>query len=195
MKSRYLTLVALLLSAASLLAATAYAQSDKPNILFIVSDDLNTDLGYHLGEHGLWQKMSLFEGSARAPLIIAAPGAKARGRATASLAELVDLYPTLAELAGLSSPDYLDGVSLAPILDNPDASVRDAAFTQIRTDGYAVRTDRWRYTEWDGGRRGGELYDHANDPQERNNLAADPARRETVADLSGLLKRPAPAAR
>ncbi len=148
-----------------------------------------SDHGYHLGEHGLWQKMSLFEGSARVPLIIAAPGAKARGRATAGLAELVDLYPTLAGLAGLSTPEYLDGVSLAPLLDNPEARVRDAAFTQIRNEGYAVRTDRWRYIEWAEGREGSQLYDMQRDPGETTNLAADPTHAATVAELRARLTR------
>ena len=91
--------------------------------------------------------MSLFERSARVPLIIAAPGAKARGVATRGLAELVDLYPTLADLAGLTTEGPLDGVSLAPMLQDPAATVKDAAFTQVR-NGYSIRTDRWRYIEW-----------------------------------------------
>ena len=148
-----------------------------------------SDHGYHLADHGLWQKMSLFERSARVPLIIAAPRAKARGRATQGLAELVDLYPTLAGLAGLTVPEYLDGVSLAPLLDNPDSTVRDAAFTQIRNDGYAVRTDRWRYIEWADGKEGSQLYDMQRDPGETTNLAGDPRHTATVADLRARLVR------
>ena len=110
-------------------------------------------------------------------------------RATAGLAELVDLYPTLAGLAGLSTPEYLDGVSLAPLLDNPEARVRDAAFTQIRNEGYAVRTDRWRYIEWAEGREGSQLYDMQRDPGETTNLAADPTHAATVAELRARLAR------
>jgi iduronate 2-sulfatase len=140
-----------------------------------------SDHGYHLGDHGLWQKMSAFERSARVPLIIAAPGAKARGAATRGLAELVDLYPTLADLAGLK-PTAVDGVSLAPLLQDPKATVRDAAFTQVR-NGYAVRTDRWRYIEWQEGEQGAQLYDMEKDPGETTNLAADPQHAATVNDL------------
>jgi arylsulfatase A-like enzyme len=147
-----------------------------------------SDHGYHLADHGLWQKMSVFERSARVPLIIAAPNTRARGRATEGLAELVDLYPTLAGLAKLSTPEYLDGVSLAPILDDPGARVRDAAFTQVR-NGYAVRTDRWRYIEWDEGRAGSQLFDMQRDSQETTNLAADPQHAATVAELKGRLAR------
>jgi arylsulfatase A-like enzyme len=103
-----------------------------------------SDHGYHLYEHGLWQKMSLFENSARVPLIVAAPGAKGNGKPSKALAELVDLYPTLADLCGLPTPKYLDGKSLKPVVEDASANVKDAAFTQIRRgsdyDGYSIRT-------------------------------------------------------
>ncbi len=145
-----------------------------------------SDHGYHLYEHGLWQKMSLFENSARVPLVISVPGSTQAGKATASLAELVDLYPTLADLCGLKAPDYLGGVSLRPILDDPAKSVKDAAFTQLRRgdfDGYSIRTDKWRYTQWDGGQQGEQLYDMQADPGETKNLAADPAHAADVTEL------------
>jgi arylsulfatase A-like enzyme len=146
-----------------------------------------SDHGYHLADHGLWQKTTLFERSARVPLIVAAPGAKGRGRAARGLVELVDLYPTLADLAGVKPPDYLDGVSLRPMLDEPDRTVKTAAFTQVRK-GYSVRTDRWRYTEWAEGAEGVQLYDMDRDPGETKNLAADAAHAATVAELKSLLK-------
>lgn len=145
-----------------------------------------SDHGYHLGDHGLWQKMSAFERSARVPLIIAAPGASARGVATRGLAELVDLYPTLAVLAGLKPATPVDGISLAPMLQDPAATVKDAAFTQVR-NGYAVRTDRWRYVEWEGGQQGAQLYDMDKDPGETTNLAADARHAATVNDLRARL--------
>ena len=144
-----------------------------------------SDHGYHLGDHGLWQKMSLFERSARVPLIIAAPSAKA-GVTTRGLAELVDLYPTLADLTGIKAVPPLDGVSLAPMLRDPAATVKDAAFTQVR-NGYAIRTDRWRYIEWADGKLGSQLYDMNADPGETMNLASDPRHVETVKDLRGRL--------
>ncbi|MGV3515897.1 sulfatase [Luteitalea sp.] len=144
-----------------------------------------SDHGYHLGDHGLWQKPSLFERNARVPLVIAAPG-KARGATTRALAELVDLYPTLADLAGLTAPGPLDGQSLAPVIASPTREVRDAAFTQAY-NGYAVRTDRWRYMEWAAGAEGRQLYDLAADPAETRNLADEPAHAAVVADLSARL--------
>jgi iduronate 2-sulfatase len=145
-----------------------------------------SDHGYHLGDHGLWQKMSLFERSARVPLIIAAPGSKARGKVARGLAELVDLYPTLAALAGLKPSGSLDGASLAPMLDDPAATVKDAAFTQVR-NGYSVRTERWRYIEWEGGKEGAQLYDMQADPAETTNLAADDRHAATVSELRARL--------
>jgi uncharacterized sulfatase len=157
-----------------------------------------SDHGYHLGEHGLWQKQSLFEESARTPLIIAAPGMNARGQASSRLVEHVDLYPTLADLCGLPVPSDLPGRSLRAQLDDPAAPGKAAALTQVRRgggmmadegfQGYSIRTDRYRYTEWDGGRRGAQLYDHQTDPHELKNLAADPSHAETASHLKRLLQ-------
>jgi choline-sulfatase len=147
---------------------------------------MTSDHGYHMYEHGLWQKMSLFENSARVPLIVAAPGAAGNGKSNAGPVELVDIYPTLADLCGLPAPEYLDGASLRPALDDPSMSVKDAAFTQVRRgnfDGYSIRTARWRYTSWDDGRKGEQLYDMRSDPGETTNLAGDPQQAETVARL------------
>lgn len=152
---------------------------------------MTSDHGYHMYEHGLWQKMSLFENSARVPLVIAAPWARGNGRPTRALAELVDLYPTLADLCGLDVPDYLDGVSLCPVLDDPTASVKAAAFTQVRRGmfhGYSVRTDRHRFTLWDDGAKGRQLYDMGSDPGETRNLADDPSLAATVAELERLVR-------
>jgi uncharacterized sulfatase len=161
-----------------------------------------SDHGYHLGEHGLWQKMSIFEGSARVPMIISAPGMRAAGKASPRLAELIDLYPTLAELCGLTPPKTLDGQSLAPQLDDALAPGQPAAITQVRRGGggkkkdkekesaytgYSLRTERYRYTEWDGGRRGVQLYDLESDPKEEKNLAGDPNFANTMEKLKALL--------
>jgi uncharacterized sulfatase len=156
-----------------------------------------SDHGYHLGEHGLWMKQSCFEESARVPLIIAAPGRKGGGQVSARTVELVDIYPTLAELAGLTPPQHLQGESLRPLLDDPQAAWPHPAFTQVQRGsfpGHSVRTERWRYTEWGGGEKGAELYDHDVDPKELRNLAADPKFAEVVADLKAQLKtiHPAP---
>ena len=160
-----------------------------------------SDHGYHLGEHGLWQKMSLFEESARVPLIIAAPGMTGNGRSTARLAELVDLYPTLADLCGLTPPAGLAGRSLRPRSTTPTGpasrprSPRSAAGggkQPIRSGATSVRTERYRYIEWDGGARGAQLYDHEADPHELHNLADDPHHAETVAEMKRLLLNVSP---
>jgi arylsulfatase A-like enzyme len=163
-----------------------------------------SDHGYHMGEHGLWQKMSLFEGSARVPLMIVAPGITKPGTVVTEPVSQLDLYPTLAELAGVKAPKNLQGQSLVALLKDPAAKGRGWALTQVsrggggkqkspqatakRFFGYSLRTDRYRYTEWDEGAQGSELYDHENDPGELVNLAGKPGQAETVAELSATLR-------
>ena len=155
-----------------------------------------SDHGYHLGEHGQWMKQTLFERSARAPLIIAGAGISTTGRSTSRGVEFLDIYPTLAALTGIRAPEGLQGRSLTPLLENPQAKWDHPALTQVRRGsaasgymGYSVRTEKWRYTEWDQGKRGTELYDEVNDPQESNNLAADPKHQSVVAEMRRLLTR------
>ena len=153
---------------------------------------MTSDHGYHMYDHGLFQKMSLFENSTHVPLIIAAPGAKGNGESTKSLTELVDLYPTLADLCGLEAPDYLDGKSQRPALDDPSRSVKDAAFTQVRRgkkSGYSVRTDRWRYMLWDDGLEGEQLFDMQADPHELRNLAGEARYAGQAAELKALVRK------
>jgi uncharacterized sulfatase len=114
--------------------------------------------------------------------------------------ELVDVYPTLADLCGLKPPANLAGKSLRPLLENPRAHwPRPAITQQVREGdgktfmGYSVRTERWRYTEWDGGAAGAELYDQLSDPQEYQNLARDQRFAKTVADLKKLIPLAKPA--
>ena len=155
-----------------------------------------SDHGYHLGEHGLWMKQSCYEEASRVPMIIAAPGQKTAGKGSARTVELLDVYPTLADLAGLTPPKGLEGASLRPLLDDPAAPWTRAAFTQVQRGGFpghSVRTERWRYTEWGGGAKGAELYDHEADPQELHNLATDPKHAATVAEMKALVKKVHPA--
>jgi iduronate 2-sulfatase len=162
-----------------------------------------SDHGFHIGEHSLWGKTTNFELDARVPLIIADPSAlSAHGKTTKALAELVDLYPTLSTLAGIDGdlPKNLEGVSLAPVVIDPAATVQAAAFTQHQQPfygpvsnwkawGYSARTDRWRYTEWrsieDGSALAVELYNHEKDPDETINVAAEHP--DVVAEHSALL--------
>lgn len=153
-----------------------------------------SDHGYNLGQHGQWMKQSLFENSARVPLIISVPGG-VKGQASPRTVELVDLYPTLAELTGLTPPTGLQGQSLTPLLKKPDATWTKPAYTQVRRNdimGRSVRTERWRYTEWDEGRAGAELYDHQKDPDEFTNLAKDERYTDTRQELARLLDKNAP---
>jgi iduronate 2-sulfatase len=154
-----------------------------------------SDHGYLLGERGQWMKQMLFERSARAPLVIAGPAVSAKGQSTSRIVEFVDLYPTLADLAGLAAPQGLHGRSLTPLLRDPLTRWDHPAVTQVRRGdaatgfmGYSIRTEEWRYTVWDDGKRGTELYDETADPTELRNLAADPARASVVEEMQRLLR-------
>ncbi len=154
-----------------------------------------SDHGYHMGEHGLWQKQSLFEESARVPLFIVAPGVTPRGGVAHSPVSQVDLYPTLTELCGVKAPANVQGQSLVSMLKDPRQTGRGWALTQVRRGGtqdryygYSLRTARWRYTEWDQGQKGRELYDHEADPREITNLAESTDHATTVATLSESLR-------
>ena len=147
-----------------------------------------SDHGYFLGEKGLWYKRKAFERSARMPLIISAPGMD-HGTQTQKPVELLDLYPTLAELCDLKAPATLEGKSLKPLLLDPDsANWKKPAVTQVwhnkKAWGYSLRNERWRYTEWLQGKAGRELYDHATDPNEVHNLADRKEHQELVVQLS-----------
>ncbi len=151
-----------------------------------------SDHGYFLGEKGLWYKRKAFERSARMPMIIAAPGL-AKNATTSKPVELLDLYPTLADLCGLNPPENLEGASLRPLLTDPSgATWNKPAVTQVwhnkKAWGYSIRTERWRYTEWLEGKAGRELDDHAGDSQEVHNLATDAAQVDTIAELSKQLR-------
>jgi iduronate 2-sulfatase len=171
--------------------------ADKTIVVFM------SDHGYHLGEHGLWQKMSLFENSTRVPLVIYDPRAKGNGKACQRTVELVDLHATLADLAGIPAPKT-DGASLKPLLADTGAKWDKPAITQVSRGtptvtgetaknpwymGYTVRNERYRYTEWDGGQKGVQLYDYQTDPGELKNLAGDPAHAETVKQMKALLPK------
>ena len=149
------------------------------------------DHGYHVGERGWWNKNTLFELSARAPMLLSAPGMKSAGKSTPRLVEFVDIYPTLADLCGLAPPANLAGMSLRPLLDDSLAPTKPYAITQVRRGedvGYSVRDERFRYTEWNGGASGVELYDHDADEGEYRNLAELPEHRATVERLRGELR-------
>ncbi len=152
------------------------------------------DHGWHLGEHGLWGKVTNFELATRSPLIVSAPGLP-RGEKTRSLTELLDIYPSICELAGLPNPRHLDGRSFVPVLRKSESNVKTAAFSQMSRGGvmgYSVRVDGARYTEWidssSGAVRARELYHYEGGPVESRNLAEQPQSRDQVERLSARLR-------
>lgn len=184
-------------------AAVAYMDAQVGKVLRTLEEEgledntiviFTSDHGYHLGEHRFWMKVSLHEESARVPLIIKMPG-KEPG-VCHSFAELLDLYPTVAELAGLQPSPSLQGKSLAPTLDDPSAAVRDMAFSVSvyrGTNAFLVRTEKWAYIQYEEDATGGmELFDMEYDPKQYNNLAHNPRYAHVVKEmqerLAGKLK-------
>jgi len=145
------------------------------------------DNGMNLGDHTLWGKNALFDITLKTPLLIRAPG-YARTR-VGSIVSLLDIFPTLTDLAGLPKPAGLDGVSLAPLLSNSQQAVRRAAISRW-FDSASVRTQRYRYTDWrdeSGKIMARMLTDLDVDPNETRNVAEDAGYRETAEELSELI--------
>jgi uncharacterized sulfatase len=155
---------------------------DKTLVIFL------GDNGYHTGERCWWNKNTLFERSCRVPLVIAAPGMKG-GETSRSLVEFVDLYPTVAEFCGLKMPHAGAGASLRPLLSDPAASIKEAAYTLVtrgpKLYGQSVRTARWRFTRWSDGHT--ELYDLDADPEELREVSAQHA--DIIAALTALVDK------
>ena len=166
-----------------------------------------SDHGYHLGEHTLWGKTSNFELDARVPCYVRLPGVTKGGERTDSLAELVDIFPTVARAAGLGLPAGLDGMDLNPVLRDVSVRLKDAAFSQHprpayfdrypsgvpKVMGFSVRMEAVRYTEWrdweSGAVVGAELYDARGDVAETRNLVADAAWKDRLAEARLRLRR------
>jgi iduronate 2-sulfatase len=155
------------------------------------------DHGFHLGDHGFWTKHTNYEHANRIPLIIAAPDCAASNSSTQQPAGSVDIFPTLAELAGLPHPQVpqgLDGTSLAPVLASPATRVRDHTFHVFPRSklGRAIRTERYRLVEWRSTADATEpveyeLYDYELDPLETQNQAA--IQPQLVQQLSHIIQR------
>ena len=164
---------------------------EKENtIIVIVSDH-----GWHLGHQGMWGKTTNFENATRAPLIISAPN-KLQNVKLDQLVEYVDIYPTLLDLTGLKPVNYLEGTSMAPLLEDKTLIWKSAAFSQFprgqKVEGYAIKTNNFRYIEWrsktDDKLLASELYNHINDPLESNNVVGLTNYNTTIKELSSQLK-------
>ncbi|MCR9200424.1 MAG: sulfatase [Planctomycetaceae bacterium] len=150
---------------------------------------LTSDHGYHLGDHFLWGKVTLFDIGAKVPFLVRAPGVTTPGSHSEAMVELVDVFPTLADLADLPAPAHLQGVSLKPqLLDPASVDSRDYAYSVVTRGqkmGYAIRSQHWRFGSWPSGE---ELYDLKADPHERHNLAAVPDHQQRLIELRAALK-------
>lgn len=150
---------------------------------------LTSDHGYHLGEHYLWGKVTLFEECARVPMIVRVPGRTQAGSQTEGLVEMIDIYPTLIDLCDIGAPHKLQGRSFVPLLDDPRGAGKDIAYTVVARGqllGRSIRTARWRYAEW-GSPDQAELYDLQSDPHEDHNLVAGAQHQEQRRTMHRLL--------
>ncbi len=166
------------------------ATLDRLNLRDNTAIVLIADHGWHLGEKGMWAKLTLFEPSTRIPLILSVPK-MARGKGCARTVESLDVYPTLADVCGLPRRAALEGKSLRPLLENPSARWDKPSYSFLQrgeVNGATVRNERFRYTEWDEGRAGAELYDYDKDPTESRNLAADGAHGDVAKKMKALLR-------
>ncbi len=154
----------------------ALARSEHARSTMIV---LWSDHGFHLGEKNHWEKFALWEKTTRVPLVIVAPGAIPPGTVVETPVSLLDLYPTLLDLAGLPANPALEGESLVPLVSDPRRE-RTVAMTFQRGN-HAVRSMRWRYIRYADGSE--ELYDHSEDPDETSNLALDASYGQVVSKL------------
>jgi arylsulfatase A-like enzyme len=145
-----------------------------------------SDHGFHLGEKRHWEKFSLWDESARSPLLIIAPGME-QGATVATPVSLIDLYPTLVDLAGLEAPGHLDGRSLRTILADPEADPDRHAITTFGRDNYSLRQGPYRYIRYFDGTE--ELYDRSKDRLEWDNRADDPKLASVKARLESLLPK------
>ena len=148
-----------------------------------------SDHGYHLGDHFLWGKVTLFDIGAKVPFIVHAPGLTKAGTRSEAMVELIDIYPTLAQLTGLTPPGHLQGASLRPLLDHPERlGKKNYAYsivTRGKGMGYALRNQRWRYGKWPDGE---ELYNLTNDPEEKNNLVTKRGLEHRLGEFRRVLK-------
>ncbi len=178
------------------LASVAFADAQVGRLLDALdagphADDtivvLWSDHGFHLGEKQHWRKFTLWEEATRVPLIIVAPGVAEPGGRSSRTVSLLDIYPTLADLAGLPVGDHVEGVSLRPLLEDPSAEWDRPAVTTHGRNSHAVRSERWRYIRYADGSE--ELYDHRADPSEWRNLASDPELEATKEELARWLPK------
>lgn len=176
-----------------LLNALKQSGLDKNTIVVLWGDH-----GWHLGDHGIWNKHTNFEQATRAPLIISAPG-YTEGNKVNGLTEFVDVFPTLCDLAGIKIPSGLAGTSLLPMIKDPNITVKQVAQSQYPRGenrmGYALRSDRYRCVFWfeekyrlkpvhTGSKLIAiELYDYLSDPLETTNRADDPAYADVISDM------------
>lgn len=148
-----------------------------------------SDHGYHLGDHFLWGKVTLFDIGAKVPFIVRAPGLTKPGTQSEAMVELIDIYPTLAQLTGLTPPGHLQGASLRPLLDHPERLGKKkyaySIVTRGKEMGYALRNQRWRYGKWSDGE---ELYNLTNDPEEKNNLVKKGGLEHRLGEFRRVLK-------